>query len=241
MTLMEASTGCAAVEKRQPTNVIEALACIMADLPAIAKVKHQTADGKGVTYAYRGIEEITAEAQGLFAKYCVIVAPKTSAREVRDITVNNNPWTDTYLECEWTIYGPGGIDDCIPASTFGVGRDNSDKGTNKAQTQGYKYLLLALLMISDPKDDNDGQTDEADAGTQSSQTHSSARSTNRTTSSGSLTEAQKKALEKIHTVRELDIFSTSMGRWQKKHDELTKAEASAWLDELNNPVPGGDS
>jgi ERF superfamily len=144
----------------KPTNVVTALAAIMRDLPAIAKVQHPSQDGRGLTYKFRGIEEITAEAQGLFAKYEVVAVPRVRARSIKEITVNNNPWTDTFLEVDWTIYGPGGLQDFIEATTYGVGRDNSDKGTNKAMTQAFKYLLLEMLMIADPKDDNDGTNTE---------------------------------------------------------------------------------
>lgn len=137
-----------------PSNVVEALAAVMAELPGIAKVKHENPSGKGLTYAYRGIEEITSEVQGLFAKYGIVVVPRVARREVKDIVVNNNDWTDTYLEVSWTVYGPGMTS--VDASTFGHGRDNSDKGTNKAMTQAFKYLLLDMLCISDPADDNDG-------------------------------------------------------------------------------------
>ncbi len=143
-------------ETPSPTNVVAALSLVMRDLPGIAKAKHRTEDGKGLTYAYRGIEEITAEVQGLFAKYGVVTVPRVRARTVKDIVVNDRDWTDTYLEVEWDIYGPGGTLDFISATTYGHGRDNSDKGTNKAMTQAYKYLLLDLLAISDPADDNDG-------------------------------------------------------------------------------------
>lgn len=219
-----------AVADRKPTNVIEAIACIMADLPAIARVPHPSADGKGITYPYRAIEDITAEAQGLFAKYCVVVVPNTRAREVQEITIRDNPWTDTYLECGWTIYGPGGIDDHVDGATFGMGRDNSDKGTNKAQTQGYKYLLLALLMIADPKDDNDGQTDTVDTGTTAQSTHTSS---GRPTAPAVLSDAQKIALGRIATTRQFDLGAKSQERWGKPADQLTKREASTWLDEFN--------
>lgn len=145
----------------EPTNVVEALACVMNDLPGIGKGGQAAASQGG--YKYRGIEQITAEVQGLFAKYGVVCVPRVRARTVEQITVNEKPWTDTYLEVNWDIYGPGGTEDCLPATTFGHGRDNSDKGTNKAQTQAFKYLLLQLLCISDPADDNDGTNQGADS------------------------------------------------------------------------------
>lgn len=142
------------------TTLVQALANVMAELPAISKKKHPSENGKGLTYAYRGIEEITSEVQNLFATHGVVIVPQVRSREVVDIVVNGNPWTDTFLEVGWLICGHG---EQIPACTFGVGRDNSDKGTNKAMTQAFKYLLLDLLCISDPSDDNDGTNTEADS------------------------------------------------------------------------------
>jgi hypothetical protein len=146
--------------EKTPTNVIQAIAVVMAELPGIAKKKHPSESGKGLTYAYRGIEEITSEVQELFAKHCVVPVPRVISRSVEKIVVNGNDWSDTFLEVEWRIYGPGGLTDYVEAITAGQGRDNSDKGTNKAMTQAFKYLLLDLLCISDPADDTDGQTVE---------------------------------------------------------------------------------
>ena len=164
-------------ERPMPTNVIAALARIMEELPAIAKKKHPSPDGdRGVTYPYRGIEEITAEAQGLFAKYGVVAIPwKTVPIETREFqTQKGTTWTDEKIEIHWRIYGPGGTDDMIEAQTLGIGRDNSDKGWNKGATAAFKYLLLPMLMVADPKDDNDGKTQENDGGQKSQTTRRAA-------------------------------------------------------------------
>ena len=42
-----------------------------------------------------------------------------------------------------------------PGVNVGIGRDHTDKGANKAQTQAFKYLLMHLFCVSDPKDDGD--------------------------------------------------------------------------------------
>lgn len=145
-----------------PLSVNQALAKVMAELPAIGKERHN-GDGneRGVQYAYRGIEQVTREVQGLFAKHGVVIVPAVQSIEVKDITVNNKPWTDTQLVVNYTLVGPDGSQ--LQATTCGIGRDNSDKGANKAMTQAFKYLLLQVLCISDAKDDGDAQTHEADA------------------------------------------------------------------------------
>ena len=149
-------------EEPPPTNVIQAIARVMAELPAIGK--NSKADPKMGGYAFRGIEAITAEAQKLQAKYCVVFVPRVTECEIKDILVNDKPWTDTILHVEYDIYGPQGISDKIVCGPLiGIGRDNSDKGANKALTQSYKYALIETYCISDSTADADGQSHERDA------------------------------------------------------------------------------
>ena len=143
----------------EPKNVTEALARIMAELPAISKKRHP---GDTVTYAYRGIEEITAEAQELCAKYGVVYYPKAEITEIKEITVNGKPWTDTIALVEYEIvHGPSDTSRFVRVPA--IGRDNSDKGSNKAMTQAFKYALIQTLMIADPKDDGDRERHETES------------------------------------------------------------------------------
>ena len=164
-------------ELPMPTNVIASLARVMAEIGGIRKMtsRQRIALGlmedpgdKGVKYAYRGIDQLAAAAQPLFGKYGVVVVPTVLNQEVKDITINGNPWTDTLVEVRWDIYGPQGVlrpgvQDMITSTTTGVGRDNSDKGVNKAMTTAFKNLLLRLLCIGDPADDTDSVRHENEA------------------------------------------------------------------------------
>lgn len=134
-------------------NVIAALAAVQAEIGGIEKKRG--GEG-GISYPYRGIDAIAAAAQPLLGKAGVVIVP-TEAKivSVDQLTVNGKPWTDTFVNVRWTVYGPGGVEDCIDAETQGIGRDNSDKGYNKAATQAFKNLLLRLLCIGDPQDDAD--------------------------------------------------------------------------------------
>lgn len=155
----------------QPTNIVAALARVTAELGGIEKLSPEErrrrglggGDERGVSYAYRGVDQIAAAAGPLFGKYGVVVVPDVVTQTVEQLTINSKPWTDTAVEVVWTLYGPGGLEDRITSRTRGLGRDNSDKGPNKALTQSYKNLLLRLLCIGDPSDDVDGHTHEADA------------------------------------------------------------------------------
>lgn len=139
-------------------NVQTAIASVMSELPAIGRDQQASPQQGG--YAYRGIEQITRHVQSLFAKYGIVVVPRVRSIETAHLTVNNKPWTDTTLIVDYLLVGPDGS--TLEATTIGIGRDNSDKGANKAMTQAFKYLLLQVLCISDAKDDNDGTTHEAD-------------------------------------------------------------------------------
>lgn len=140
-----------------PANVVEALAAVMADLPAIGKDQRASPQQGG--YAYRGIEQVTMHVQPLLAKHKVVLVPRVVEHEIVEVVVNGKPWTDTRLLIEYTIYGPGGVSDTIAGPRiYAIGRDNSDKGSNKAMTQAYKYALLQLLCVSDSADDADGTT-----------------------------------------------------------------------------------
>lgn len=131
-------------------NVVTALAAITAQLPAIAK-----ADRAPQGWNYRGIEAITAALQPLLAKHEVVLIPNARLISIQPAPAMKDGWTDTTIQIDWVICGPGGPTDQLHACTIGIGRDNSDKGANKAATQAYKYLLLQLFAIGDRNDDTD--------------------------------------------------------------------------------------
>jgi hypothetical protein len=158
--------GMVVVPMEPAANVIAAIARVEAEIGGIAKRTSEQRGGsheQGVKYPYRGIDEIAAQAQPLMGKHGVVIVPRILTRDTIEIVVNQKPWTDTIVMVEWTIYGPGGVTDHIVSTTEGWGRDNSDKGINKAMTGAYKNLMLRLLCIGDPKDDTDGTTSERDS------------------------------------------------------------------------------
>ena len=137
------------------TTVQAAVAAVMGDLKGIEKD-----GGQGLGYKFRSIEQVTKEVRPLFAKHGVVIVPRATLFDTRPCPGMKENWQDIYMSVEWTIIGPDGS--TLTANTIGIGRDNSDKGANKAMTQAYKYLLLDLLVISDPDDDTDGKTFAAD-------------------------------------------------------------------------------
>jgi hypothetical protein len=153
-----------ASERPPPTNVIQAIARVMEDAPAVGK------DGKfsggGTSYNFRSIEGVTAALQKIMGRYCVVAVPKVVERTTRAFEQNAKPWTEENLTLIYTVYGPGGVSDSIEVGPlYALGRDNSDKGTNKAMSQAYKQALVQLFVIGDSKDDGDSERAEADSHT----------------------------------------------------------------------------
>lgn len=138
-----------------PKSIYRALAAITTELPSIGK-----GDKSPEGYSYRGIEAVTKHLQPLLAKHGVVIVPKAEVLATVPSPAMKDGWQDVLMRVEWTIYGPDGTS--IQAVTNGIGRDRSDKGSNKAQTQAFKYLLLHLFCIADAKDDADGHTYESD-------------------------------------------------------------------------------
>lgn len=139
-----------------PAATVRAICNVMRDLPAIGKAE-RSPEG----YNYRGIESITKHAQMLMSREGLVIVPtKVTITSVEPSPNMREGWQDTYTSVEWAIYGPDGS--CIPAGTVGIGRDKADKGSNKAQTQAFKYLLLSIFCVADKADDSDGQTYEHD-------------------------------------------------------------------------------
>lgn len=134
-------------------NVISALAAVMAEMPAIGR-DMESSQG----YAYRGIEAITAHLQPLLAKHGVVFVPRVVKRETKDFVLNQRPWTEEQAWIEYRVYGPGGVKDYVVVGPLvGLGRDNSDKGMNKAMTQAFKYALLQTFCIGDRADEPDAE------------------------------------------------------------------------------------
>jgi hypothetical protein len=155
--------------KPAPKNVIEAIARVELEIGGIRKLTPEqrrkltgvAGEPNGITFAYRGIDQIAAAAQQLFGEYGVVIVPNIVSMDVEKVlkgynaTMETTQWTRTTMTVRYDLYGPGGVDDTISSTVIGVGDDNSDKGANKAATGAFKNLLLRILCIGDPQDDTD--------------------------------------------------------------------------------------
>lgn len=132
-------------------RVHQCLVWVAKHIGPIAKAKHSNE----VAYKFRSIEQIMAAAHDLIIASGLCLTPwDAELLEVMPLpNKGKGGWTIARVKYTWKITGPGGDFDF--AKTIGFGEDNSDKGSNKAQTQAWKYLLLPMLNIVDPADDGD--------------------------------------------------------------------------------------
>lgn len=147
-------------DEPKAANVVEAVARVMRDMPAVDKGGKNKDQG----YSFRGIEQVTAALQPLLGRHGVVVVPTETDWDLVDVTINGKPWTESRIKVRYTIYGPGGPNDYVVAGPFlGIGRDNSDKAANKSRSQAFKYALCEVFCIGDKQDDADNSTPERDS------------------------------------------------------------------------------
>ena len=120
-------------------TVVQALAAVAGRMPPVGK-NSKSPEG----YNYRGIEQILEVAGPLLAAEGVVIVPFVRITGVQPVVGMKDGWTETTVSVEWQIHGPDGSFLC--AMTVGIARDKSDKGSNKAQTQAYKYLLMPVRL-----------------------------------------------------------------------------------------------
>jgi hypothetical protein len=136
----------------QPLSVHAAIAVVMSRMPAIPK--GDVAPGNMGGYRFRGIESVTATLQPILGSVGLVIIPQAQSIVIDPAPGQKEAWQDVLVKFDWLLVGPDGSS--LTASTYGIGRDHTDKGANKAQTQAYKYLLMHLFCISDSAADSDG-------------------------------------------------------------------------------------
>jgi len=224
-------------------NVIQALARVIAEMGGVEKMTPAerrrrglgTPDESGINYAYRGIDQIAAAAQPLLGKHGVVIAPVDIESSVREFQINNRPWTDRTTRVTWAVMGPGGVDDRILCVSEGIGRDNSDKGANKASTGAFKNLLLRLLCIGDQADDPDQHQHVSDTPSQPQRPP--------------MHPAVQAAVDMLNTITDAEArrvakaaFVSEFGSPAELHEEDDVHEATRWVAECvaAGGVPPGE-
>ena len=133
-------------------QIYKSMAKILKDVDAIGKNKVADMKNAGV-YNFRGIDDMYNTLHKLFADNSVFIIP-----EVLETTLEaqekekewNNKITKSLqysvlVKIKFTFYAEDGSS----VSAIGIGHaiDNSDKGTNKAQSSALKYCLMQTFLI----------------------------------------------------------------------------------------------
>lgn len=122
---------------------------LMAEVGSIEKGRRNLQQN----YAFRGIDDVYAAVQGIFATAGVFVIPEViqQTREERQ-TQKGGTLIYTILTVRHTFYAGDGSS--VAAVTVGEAMDSGDKSSNKAMSAAMKYALIETLCIptADPKD-----------------------------------------------------------------------------------------
>ncbi len=129
-------------DKREPTNIFEAMALIMQEVDAIGKDSTNKTQG----FKYRGIDAVYNSLHPIMAKYGVIMMPEVleKTREER-ATKNGGVLIYTILRIKYTFHHKSGTS--VSCVVEGEGMDSGDKSANKAMSIAQKYALFQSFLI----------------------------------------------------------------------------------------------
>lgn len=120
----------------------EALAAIMAEVPAISKDRENKQQG----FRYRGIEDVYAAVHPLFVKHGVFSVPTVlSERSEERTTKSGSALIYRILQVKYTFFAKDGS--FIESVVIGEGMDSGDKASNKALAVAHKYSVVQILSI----------------------------------------------------------------------------------------------
>lgn len=139
-------------------KIIKALTNIINEIGAIGKNKKSP----GVTYAYRGIDDVMNELHPLLAKHGVVIVPEV-VEQIREnrTTLKGNPIIYSIMKIKFHFIAEDGSE--VVATIVGEGMDTSDKASNKAMAIAFKYACFQVFCIPTEemaKSDPDGYMTE---------------------------------------------------------------------------------
>ena len=168
--------------------------------------------------AYAALPDVVKTATPVLAKNGLAVSQFISQDE------NGNDALITYL-----IHQSGQYI-CHTARLMLVKDDPQAQGSAVTYLRRYSYMSV-LGLVADVDDDGNAASQPVQ------QTY---KPKPQSAPAGAITQAQSKALFAILKSRNKDIKVEVIERWGKAEKELTAAEASAWIDELNKVADGTD-
>lgn len=219
------------------SQIYEAIAAIMSEVPAIGKNKQNQQQN----FKYRGIDDAYNALQPLMAKHGVFTVPEVMER-AREERVNAKGTTLAFviLRVKYTFYAKDG------SSLFcvieGEGMDSGDKATSKALAISHKYALMQVFCVpTEDMPDPDSESYVIKGGNKAVTARAKAAN------SDPMTKPQSDALMAYLTKRHgqdrsayLHELSEFFGRPVGSSRELTKTDVSVFLDAINSDRPGSE-
>ena len=134
-------------------NIFQKISAIMNEVQYIQK-DGQIAFG---STKYKAVteEKVTSIIKPKLVKYGIVIIP-ISIDERREGNI-------TTLRTTYRVVNSENPDEFFDAVSVGQGSDTQDKGSNKASTGSWKYLLLRLFAIASGEDPDAISSDELDA------------------------------------------------------------------------------
>ena len=122
--------------------IYEKLAAIMADVPAIKKIKQ---NGE-LPYKFRGIDDVYNTLHPLFVLHQVFTTSEILSKS-RDVWTNKNGtiMIEYALQVKYRFIAIDGS--FVETQTMGQAMDSSDKASNKAMSMAHKTAILQIFMI----------------------------------------------------------------------------------------------
>lgn len=123
-------------------QIYKSLCAIQKEIGAIGKNKRSP----GVSFAYRGIDDVMNELHPLLAEFGVTIVPEVvdHKREER-LTTSGKPMIFSIMTIRYHFVAIDGSE--VVATVVGEGQDLSDKASNKAMAIAYKYACFQVFCI----------------------------------------------------------------------------------------------
>jgi hypothetical protein len=136
-------------------TIYQALAQVMRNVSAIAKLGRNTAQG----FAFRGIDQVYDALHGPLAEAGVFIVPEIMSIERSEVaTRNGGTMSHVVVTIKYHFIGPAG--DEVVAVVAGEAADSGDKAISKAMSMAFKYAAFQVFSIPLGEKDADEQTHE---------------------------------------------------------------------------------
>lgn len=134
-------------------NVFEKIVAIMSEINYLSK--DDTVSFGSTKYKAISEEKVTSQIHPLLVKYKVAIVPI-------DINWQRND-NITHVDVTYRIVNAEDPKDYIHVVSCGDGADTQDKGSGKAMTYAYKYMILRTFAIPTGEDPDKISSEELDA------------------------------------------------------------------------------